>query len=102
MALVQDVEGGNKLVVDYLKSSGDLKSLPDIVKELDVISEKQVQDLKEVVIKKESVVEVTVKENWGLTNKVDKVTAQREQAEQEKQKLIQDHKKGKVVTVFFA
>ncbi|KAG0619333.1 hypothetical protein M758_4G132100 [Ceratodon purpureus] len=93
MATKKDVEGGSKLLIDHLKSYGDLKSLTDIVRELEDIADQQVQKLKKMVIKNEGVLQVTAEANWGLSNKVDYVTAQREQAEHEKQKLIQDHKK---------
>jgi hypothetical protein len=78
VAHVQDFEGGNKLLIDHLKSTGDLKSLPDIVKGFEDMARQQVQKLKKVVIKNEGVLQTTAQENWGLTNKIDFVTAQRE------------------------
>ena len=105
VGLVQDVDGTNKgthkLVVDHLKSNGDLKSLPEIVRELENTAQQQVQNLKEVVIEKDDRLKVTHQKNWSLTNKVDYVTAQREQAEREKVQLIEDHKKGRVVFLYF-
>jgi len=98
MALVQDFDGTNKgshkLLIEHLKLNGDLKSLPEIVRELENTAQQQVQILKEVVIKNEGVLQVTHQKNWSLTNKVEDVTAQREQAEREKLKLIEDHKRG--------
>jgi ribosome-associated translation inhibitor RaiA len=96
-ALVQDIEGSNKLISDHLKSNGDLKSLPEIVSELEVTSQQQVQSLKELVVKKEDALQVIHRENWSLMNKLDNVMAELEQTvKREKQKLI-DHKEGKVV-----
>ncbi|KAG0590523.1 hypothetical protein KC19_1G105900 [Ceratodon purpureus] len=97
MATKKDVDGVNKgshrLLVEHLKQNGDLKSLPEIVRELENTAQQQVQNLKEVVIQKDDRLLVTHQKNWSLTNKVDQVTAQREQAELEKQQLIEDHKK---------
>lgn len=95
--LVQDVEGSSKLLGDYLKANGDLKSLPEIVRELEAKAQQQVQILKEVLIRKEEALLVAHQENWSLMNKVAYVTAQVEQAQQEKKKLIEDYEKGKVV-----
>lgn len=89
-------KGSHKLLIEHLKSNGDLKSLPEIVRELENTAQQQVKNLKEVVIKKEDVLKVTHEKNWTLTNKVEDVTAKREQAEREKLQLIEDHKKGKV------
>lgn len=101
---MQDFDGTNngshKLLIEHLRLNGDLKSLPEIVRELENTAQQQVQNLKEVVIQKEGFLKVTHQKNWSLTNKVEDVTAQREQAEREKLKLIEDHKKGKVL--FFA
>ncbi|XP_024392387.1 protein INVOLVED IN DE NOVO 2 isoform X2 [Physcomitrium patens] len=97
MATEKDVDGWNKgshkLLVEHLRANGDLKCLPEIVKELELTAQQQVQNLKKVVINKDDVLQVTHRENWSLTNKVDLVTAQREQAESEKLKLIENHKK---------
>lgn len=104
VANLQDVDGWNKgshkLLVEHLRANGDLKCLPEIVKELELTAQQQVQNLKKVVINKDDVLQVTHRENWSLTNKVDLVTAQREQAESEKLKLIENHKKGKVLRFF--
>lgn len=101
---MQDVDGTNKgstkLLVDHLKSNGDLKSLPDIVRELEKTAQQQVENLKEVVVEKDNRLLVTHQKNWSLTNKVDQVTAQREQAEREKLQLIEDHQKGKMVILY--
>jgi len=94
---VQDVESSNKLLSDHLKSNGDLKSLPDIVRELELKALQQVVVLKDAVIKKDDVLKETSRQNWSLSNKVDYVTSQREQAELETQKLNEAHKKGKTV-----
>lgn len=95
--LVQDVEGSNKLLSDHLKANGDLKSLPEIVRELEAKARQQVQNLKEALINKEEALQLALQENWSLMNKVEYVTAQLEQAQQEKKKLIEDHEKSKMV-----
>jgi len=94
---VQDVEGSNKLVSDHLKANGDLKSFPEIVRELEAKAQQQVQNLKEGLIKKEEALQVAHRENWTLMNKVDYITTQLEQAQQEKKKLVDDYEKSKMV-----
>lgn len=95
---MQDFDGTNKgshkLLIEHLKLNGDLKSLPEIVRELENTAQQQVRNLKDVVIKKEGFLQSTHQKNWTLKNKVEDVTAQREQAEREKLQLIEDHKKG--------
>lgn len=97
MATKKDFDGTNKgshkLLIEHLKLNGDLKSLPEIVRELENTAQQQVRNLKEVVIKKEGFLQSTHQKNWSLKNKVEDVTAQREQAEREKLQLIEDHKK---------
>lgn len=77
---VQDVEGSNKLLSDHLKANGDLKSLSDIVRDLEARAQQQVQNLKEVLIEKEKALQAAQQENWSLSNKVDHLTIQLEQA----------------------
>ena len=87
---MQDVEGSNKLISDHLKSNGDLKSLPEIVRDLETTSQQQVQSLKELIVK-EGALQAIHRENWSLMNKLDDMTAG---LEREKQGLI-DHDKSK-------
>lgn len=94
---MQDVDSSHKFLSDHLRSNGDLKSLPDIVRELELKAQQQVVVLKDAVIKKDDVLKETSRQNWNLTNKVDYVTSQREEAEREMQKLNELHKKGKMV-----
>lgn len=95
--LVQDVEGSNKLIGDHLKLSGDLKSIPDIVRELQVTSQQQLQSLKELVIKKEDALQVIHRENWSLVNKLDNVMIMPGILELEQTLKREKQRKGRVV-----
>lgn len=83
----QDVESSNELLSDHLKANGDLKSLSDIVRDLEARAQQQVQNLKEVLIKKEEALQAAQQENWSLTNKVDHLTRQLEQAKKSSENL---------------
>lgn len=94
---MQDVEGSDQLLSEHLTANGDLKSLPEIVRELEAKAQQQVQNLKALLIKKEDALLVAHRENWSLTNRMDYVTAQLEQAQQEKKNLIEKYEKSKMV-----
>lgn len=97
VSMVQDLSrSSHKLLIEHLKSNGDLKGLPDIIEELESKARQQVVMLQETVEKKNEVLKEANRQNWTLSNKVDVVTSQREEAELELRKLTAAHQKRKL------